>query len=97
MASKARESSEDFDTLSSAGNNNPYGIWSDSTTLWVVDELDNKIYAYDLESKARDSSKDFNTLSVPGSINPVGLWSNGTTLWVADNDGDRIYAYHHFQ
>ncbi len=27
---------EDFNTLSNVGNNNPQGIWSDGTTMWVA-------------------------------------------------------------
>ena len=28
---------QDFNTLIAAGNNYPQGIWSDGTTMWVVD------------------------------------------------------------
>ena len=35
-----------FETLAAAGNNNPVGIWSDGTTMWVADTADDKIYAY---------------------------------------------------
>ena len=104
LATKVREPSKDFNTLNAAGNNEPYGIWSDGTTMWVAnnDENDNndKIYAYNLVTKARDSSKDFNTLTLTtaGNSAPVGIWSDGTTMWVAnDNDpddtNDKIYAY----
>ena len=67
LATKARDSSKDFDTLSAAGNNFPIGIWSDGTTMWVADNTDSKIYAYNLATKARDSSKDFDTLSAAGN------------------------------
>ena len=53
-------SSKDFDTLASADNTNPRGIWSDGTTMWVADYIDDKIYAYSMATKARDSAKDFN-------------------------------------
>ncbi len=45
----------DFDaaTLSDAGNANPAGIWSDGTTMWVVDDVADKIFAYDLATQAR--------------------------------------------
>ena len=88
-----RDSSEDFDTLSAAGNNNPEGIWSNGITMWVIDPTDVKIYAYVLSTKARDSSKDFDTLRAAGNISPAGLWSDGTTMWVSDNTFDTIYAY----
>ena len=85
LATKARDSGKDFDTLAAAGNNNPTGIWSDGTTMWVADSLDDKIYAYSLATKARDSGKDFDTLAGAGNNNPGGIWSDGTTMWVADS------------
>ncbi len=84
---------QDFNTLAAATNNNPVGMWSDGTTMWVADTNDDKIYAYDLASKARRSDKDFNTLSVAGNNNPEGIWSDGTTMWVVDNTDRKIYAY----
>ena len=83
----------DFNTLSAAGNNNPQGLWSDGTTMWVTDGDNDKLYAYNLSTKARDSSKDFNTLSAAGNNSPQGLWSDGTTMWVTDSSDDKLYAY----
>ena len=90
-------SGDDFDTLAAAGNNDPMDIWSDGTTMWVLDIEDKKIYAYNMATKARDSAKDFNTLtSIPAeTLGPYGIWSDGTTMWVASwraND-EKIYAY----
>ena len=84
----------DFDMLSVAGNNNPRGLWSDGTTMWVADYADAKLYAYNLVTKARDSVKDFNTRGC-GNTKATGLWSDGTTIWVANNglSDDRLYAY----
>ena len=82
-----------FETLGAAGNNNPVGIWSDGTTMWVADTDDDKIYAYDMATKARDADKEFNTLASEGNNNPEGIWSNGTTMWVVDYGDDKIYAY----
>ena len=39
MRSKARDPDKDFNTLRTAGNTYPKGIWSDGTTMWVIDEL----------------------------------------------------------
>ena len=83
----------DFDTLRAAGNGDPYGIWSDGTTMWVTDMTDDKIYAYSMSTKARESTKDFNTLIAAGNRVPVGIWSDGTTMWVADWEDAKIYAY----
>ena len=90
----SRNPSQDFSTLfSDAGNNYPEGIWSDGKTMWVVDNGDNKLYAYDLATKQRDPSKDFDTLRAAGNTHPAGLCSNGTTMWVVDVSDRRIYAY----
>ena len=59
----------DFDTLRAAGNRNPTGIWSDGTTMWVVDRSA-KIYAYNMRSRARDRGRDFNTLKDAGNESP---------------------------
>ena len=51
--STARDRFKDFDTLISAGNGDPEGIWSDGTTMWVADGVDEKIYAYSMSTKER--------------------------------------------
>ena len=93
------EPSGDLDTLREAGNDSPRGIWSDGTTMWVVNSpnafsvTEVKIYAYNLATKARDADEDFNTLIAAGNTIPRGLWSNGTTMWVADEGQNKIFAY----
>ena len=62
-------------------------------TMWVVDNADDKIYAYNLGTKARDAAKDLNGLVAAGNNNPRGLWSDGVTMWISDNTDDKIYAY----
>ncbi len=89
-----RDSSEDFDTLQGAGNTDVEGIWSDGTTMFVVDSDDDKLYAYTVSTKAHDSGKDI-TLS---SFNdePRGIWGNADTIWVShDGTGtdNKIFAY----
>ncbi len=88
-----RNSGEDITTISDSSNNDPTGIWSDGTTMWVADDVDDKLYAYKMSDLSRDSSKDFNTLSAAGNNNPRGIWADGTTMWVMDADDYRIYAY----
>ena len=84
---------DDFDTLDATTNEDPTGIWSDDTTMWVADDIDDKIYAYNLATKAHDESKDFDTLDAAGNNLPYGIWSDSTTMWVADYTDDKIYAY----
>ena len=83
-----------FNTLSAAGNDNPQGLWSDGTTMWVADYDDAKIYAYDMATKDRVPGEDFNTLDEAGNDHPRGLWSDGSIMWVADfGSEEKIYAY----
>ena len=81
MSDKVRDSGKDFGTLSAAGNDDPYGIWSDGTTMWVAGLTDRKLYAYRMSDKARDSARDFDTPLAAGNKDPLGIWSDGTTMW----------------
>ena len=76
-----------------ADNCHPAALWSDGTTMWVVDNQDQKLYAYDLDTGEPQAHLDFNTLSDAGNLSPKGLWSDGTTMWVTDNLSQRIYSY----
>ena len=92
-STRTRNESQDFETLAAAGNNDPIGLWSDGTTMWVSDRVDSKIYAYNLNTKLRDAAKDYNTLGAAGNSDLRGIWSDGTTMWVADSPDDKLYAY----
>ena len=61
--------------------------------MWVADNIDDRIYAYDLDTKARVPGQDFDTLKAAGNTVPLGIWSDGTTMWVADYTEGKIYAY----
>ena len=39
---------EEFTNLTTASNNSPRGIWSDGDVMYVVDELDGKVYTYNM-------------------------------------------------
>ena len=81
----------DLDGLRAAGNNYPYGIWSDGTTVWVGDSYDNKLYAYRLSDGAREADRDIDIAR--RNDGPSGIWSDGTTMWVADVADNKLYAY----
>ena len=89
---------DDINTLVAAGNAKSFGLWSDGETIWVADEGDAKLYAYDLGTKERVSGQDFDTLDAQNT-NPTSIWSNGATMWVADTDRDnsranpKLFAY----
>ena len=86
------KASDDLDGLIAVDNDNPIGIWSDGTTIWVADSADDKLYAYNTDG-TRDSTKDFDTLVAASNEDPRSIWSDGTTMWVADETDDKIYAY----
>ena len=93
LATRARDPGKDFNTLNAAGNDDPEGIWSDGTTMWVADQSEEKLYAYDMTTRERVREKDFNTLDAAGNDEPTGIWSDGRTMWVADDADETIYAY----
>ena len=68
-------------------------MWSDGTTIWVADDQDDKIYAYNLSSGARRSDLDIDELADEGNGDPTDIWSNGKIMWVLDNEDDLVYAY----
>ena len=81
----------DLNGLTAAGNDNPQGIWSNGTTMWVADDDDDKLYAYALATGARDTTKEFDLHGDNGS--PKGIWSDKTTVWVVDDLDNKLYAY----
>ena len=93
MSDKSRDADNDFDTLEAAGNEAPFGIFSDGATMWVSDKEDGKVYAYKVSDKTRDADKDFDTLAGAGNATPRALWSHGSVLWTTDDDDDKLYAY----
>ena len=69
------------------------GIWSDGTTIWVADDIVDRIYAYSLSDGFRRWDLEFENLGVSGNGHARGIWSDGNTMWVADHHDDWIYAY----
>ena len=90
----SRDSSQDFNTLTGAGNEAPTGICSDGTTMFVADFADAKVYAYNLSTKAYDSTKDIALHS--SNDKPEDVWCDATYVWVVDDDtsgNNDIFAY----
>ena len=88
-----RNPAADFNTLADTSSRALGGIWSDGTTMWVADWIDDKIYAYDMATKAYIPGRDFDTLAAVGGIWPGLIWSDGTTMYVAAALAGKIYAY----
>ena len=64
-----RNSAQDFDTLVAAGNTSVKGIWSNGSTMWVLDDVTRRIYAYNFSSKAYVSG---DTISLAGVDTSTG-------------------------
>ena len=82
-----------IDELWSSGSHRARGLWSDGTALWVVDDIDHQIYAYDLETGARRAGKDVAHLNEFGNSYALSVWSDGATIWVSQDWIARIFAY----
>ena len=92
---KGWKASDDLDGLPQSFSASTQGIWSDGTTMWVVNSgHSDSVDAYRLSDGKRDSSKDFDSFTTHNST-PRNLWGNSTTMWISDGtSGDPvIYAY----
>ena len=87
----AQQQSTDQELALHSDNGSPRGIWSDSTTMWVADFSDGKLYAYSLADASRLEGRD---IDLGGSnFKPLGIWSDGTTMWALSTRDDKLYGY----
>ena len=77
-----RSSSDDI-TLTAA-NAVPSSLYTDGTTMWVLDDGDQKLYAYTLSNGNRNSGKDLD-LTRHGRLFASGIWSDGSKMYVGGN------------
>ena len=66
------------------------GIWSDGTSMWVLDGVRGVLFRYDLATG--QSLGEFDLDNANGD--PHGIWSDGTAIWVSDAGARKIFAYH---
>ena len=78
-------------TVGAINNNDQRGMWSNGTTLFVVDHGDSQVYGYKLSDRSRDDDKNL-TLDA-ANANAWGLWFDGRVLWVVDDADDKLYVY----
>ena len=96
-STSSRDEDKEFsgNVLFSAGNAHRLGIWSDGTTMFVVDDADGMVYAYELSEMSRDSAKDI--VLDESQTEARGIWGNGDTIWVSNDDhrnrDDAVLAY----
>ncbi|MYH41531.1 MAG: tandem-95 repeat protein, partial [Chloroflexi bacterium] len=76
------------------GHGSPTGLWSDGTSLWLLDNPEGSgdaVYAYDRTTGERAPGREF-PLDERNRA-PRGAWSDGETIWVSDSGQDRLFAY----
>ena len=61
LATMARRSGKDIIGVSAAGNENINGLWSDGDVMAASDNVDDKIYVYDVSTRGRLSNLEFST------------------------------------
>ena len=78
-----------------SNNDSPNGIWTDGTTMWVLDSAKRKVFAYRLSDRQRQTSKEFNLHS--DHEDPGMLTSDGNVMWILANESgfgqQHIFAY----
>ncbi|MXY73153.1 MAG: hypothetical protein F4Y97_09010 [Dehalococcoidia bacterium] len=76
------------------GHDTPTGMWSDGTTLWLLQNgatANDAVYAYDLGTGERAGEREF-ALDQRNRA-PRGIWSDGETVWISDSGRDRLFAH----
>ena len=76
------------------GHDTPSGLWSDGTTLWILENgegADDAVYAYDLNTGERVEEREFELAEANRA--PRGLWSDREAVWISDSGQDRLFAY----
>ena len=70
-------------------NDDPRGIWSDGSTMWVLDDRDDALFGYDLDSCGLIAEYELDS----DNNRPHGVWSDRVTIWVSNHDPKRLFAY----
>ncbi|MCY3880676.1 MAG: aryl-sulfate sulfotransferase [Chloroflexi bacterium] len=76
------------------GHGTPTGMWSDGTTLWLLQNgatANDAVYAYVLGTGERAGEREF-ALDQRNRA-PRGIWSDGETVWISDSGRDRLFAH----
>ncbi len=91
----ARDSTRDFTKLGGKGNVRPTQLWSNGSTLWVADNQNPLVFAYDLATRERTPDQDLSVTLNTGNriLNPAGIWGNENTIWVVDWHTVRVVAF----
>ncbi len=86
----------DRDVTLATHNDRRMGMWSDGSTLWVVENDPRSggqflLVSYDISDGSFNQGDDVELDS--SNRKPQGVWSDGTVIWVGDWDDTKLYAY----
>ena len=85
-------SSEDY--VLNPDNASPTGLWLTGWLMFVADDDDDKVYAYEMGvNEQRMPQYDINDLSRVGNSDPAGISSDWRWVYVVDSVDKTIYAY----
>ena len=80
-----------IDLSGQIGSGTPEGVWSNGSTIWVVDNDNDRLVAYHRFTGNYLAAKTIQLDTANG--NPRDIWSDGSTVWVSDWDDTKLYAY----
>ena len=77
------------------GLDDPEGITTDGTDIWIVDQDDDRVYHYADAALRLSGEQDYDSYFDLASANskPTGITTDGTTFWVSDRSDDMVYVY----
>ena len=73
-------------------NAHPAGLTGREGVLYVGDDRDRKVYAYDIETRSSQSSHDINGIDT-FRRNMTDIWLDGETIWISYWLSDFVRAY----
>jgi len=91
VSASAMAPHSEIDLSAQFGSGTPEGVWSDGSTIWVVDNESRRLVAYNRSTGNYLVDK---TIELDGSNGaPRDIWSTASTIWVSDWDDTKLYAY----
>ena len=94
-----RNRARDFDFTLETHDPGQYvgGVWTDGTTMWMLQGPNESLVAYDMATGRRDPAKSVTASLMSALRNSTDLWSNGTTIWILaqgpDSDNYKLWAF----
>ena len=88
----------EYDYLLHEENADPTGLWLTGWLMYVADDEDDKVYAYEMgKETVRMPQYDIDDLDRVGNSDPAGITSDWRWVYVLDSVDKAIYAYEYPQ